>query len=259
MHSISASDLLEIWEHGAGQTTLDQALLMLGVIFPSTSRQILAKLTIAQRDAALFQLRELTFGSQFKGLAECPACRERLELVFDTNDLRLLNLLPQDGFELPDFTESQSSEAALSLNLVGYQIRFRQPTSVDLMKISLLTDLEQARSLLLNACIVSVTYKKVKLVPVNELPAKVTEAIIEHIEQAAALANLTISATCPACGNKWEIVFDIVSYLWNEINAWAVRMMREIHLLAVTYGWREADILAMSAWRRQRYLELIGA
>ena len=76
--------------------------------------------------------------------------------------------------------------------------------------------------------------------------------------QAAALANLTISATCPACGNKWEIIFDIVSYLWGEINAWAVRTMHEIHLLAATYGWREADILALSAWRRQRYLEMIG-
>jgi hypothetical protein len=34
--------------------------------------------------------------------------------------------------------------------------------------------------------------------------------------------------------------------------------MREVHTLAAMYGWRETDILAMSAWRRQRYLEMIG-
>jgi hypothetical protein len=35
-------------------------------------------------------------------------------------------------------------------------------------------------------------------------------------------------------------------------------MVREVHRMASAYGWREADILAMSAFRRQRYLELIG-
>ena len=33
----------------------------------------------------------------------------------------------------------------------------------------------------------------------------------------------------------------------------------EVHVLASSYGWRESDILNMSAWRRQYYLDLIGA
>jgi hypothetical protein len=76
--------------------------------------------------------------------------------------------------------------------------------------------------------------------------------------QAEPLADLSLAATCPACGHNWQILFDIVSYFWSEINAWSLRLMREVHSLASAYGWREADILAMSAWRRQRYLELIG-
>lgn len=257
MQPVSASDLLEIWERGTGRTTLEQALVMMSIVFPSLSWQALAELTIAQRDAALFRLRELTFGSQLKGLADCPACCERLELAFDAQDLRALHVLPQHGFHLPDFAESPSAEGAASLRLAGYRICFRQPTSIDLIKANLSIGAEWAHSLLLNNCIVSVTHKD-KAVPVNELPAKVIEKVMEHIGQAAGLANLTISATCPACGNQWEIIFDIVSYFWGEIDAWSARMMREIHLLAATYGWREADILAMSAWRRQRYLELIG-
>jgi hypothetical protein len=33
--------------------------------------------------------------------------------------------------------------------------------------------------------------------------------------------------------------------------------VREVHLLASAYGWRESDILAMTPWRRQLYLELV--
>jgi hypothetical protein len=76
--------------------------------------------------------------------------------------------------------------------------------------------------------------------------------------QADPLADLTLLATCPACGHNWRILFDIVSYFWDEIQAWGGRLMREVHTLASAYGWRETDILAMSAWRRQRYLEMIG-
>ena len=258
MRPISASDLLEIWERGIDQAAPERALVILGALFPSASRQALAELTITQRDVALFQLRELTFGPRFKSLADCPACHEKLELAFDADDLRALGIFPPHGFALPDSGENRLPESAQPLRLAGYRIRFRQPTSIDLMKASRLEDMEQARSLLLAACIVSATYKG-KALAVNELPAKVTETVIEHIGQAAGRANLSIAATCPACGNGWEIIFDIVSYFWSEINAWAARIMREVHLLAATYGWREADILAMSAWRRQRYLELIGA
>ena len=37
-----------------------------------------------------------------------------------------------------------------------------------------------------------------------------------------------------------------------------VRFLRDVHTLASTYGWREADILALSPWRRQYYLALIA-
>jgi hypothetical protein len=52
--------------------------------------------------------------------------------------------------------------------------------------------------------------------------------------------------------------FDIVSHLWTELDAWARRMLREVHALAATYGWSEAEILRMSATRRRAYLDLIG-
>jgi hypothetical protein len=35
-------------------------------------------------------------------------------------------------------------------------------------------------------------------------------------------------------------------------------MLVEVHKLASAYGWREADILAMSATRRSMYLNIIN-
>ena len=52
-------------------------------------------------------------------------------------------------------------------------------------------------------------------------------------------------------------MFDIVSFFWAEIDAWARRVLREVNVLARAYGWRESDILALSPVRRQIYLSMV--
>lgn len=69
--------------------------------------------------------------------------------------------------------------------------------------------------------------------------------------------DIQLTLACPKCSHEWLSPLDIVSYLWREINTWAGRTLNEIHLIASAYGWREADILALSPRRRQTYLELI--
>jgi uncharacterized protein (UPF0212 family) len=252
MYPFSASTLLEIWERGLGKGPVEQALVILAAAFPQAAPGTLENLTIEQRDTTLFHLREQAFGPQLKGLADCPACGERLELSFTADDLRAKGLLPSPSLSLPD-----TNPAITRFRVNGYEVEFRLPNSEDLLNIARLTDGEQAQQRLLEACIVSARHRKNSL-SVGELSDKIILAVVERMGRAAVLANLTIASTCPDCGHQWNIVFDIVSYFWSEINAWAMRMMREIHLMASTYGWSEADILAMSAWRRQRYLELIG-
>ena len=70
-------------------------------------------------------------------------------------------------------------------------------------------------------------------------------------------ADVQLALSCPACGQQWRATFDVVSFLWDELDAWARRLLREVHTLASAYHWREADILAMSRWRRQYYLDLV--
>jgi len=71
-------------------------------------------------------------------------------------------------------------------------------------------------------------------------------------------AEILLEVSCPACSYVSPAPFDIVPHLWAELDAWAKRMLREVHSLAVVYGWSEAEILRMSAARRRIYLDLTG-
>jgi hypothetical protein len=70
-------------------------------------------------------------------------------------------------------------------------------------------------------------------------------------------AEVLLDLNCPACGHGWQALFDVVAFFWAELAAQAKRLLREVHTLARAYGWREADILGMSARRRQFYLEMV--
>jgi hypothetical protein len=85
------------------------------------------------------------------------------------------------------------------------------------------------------------------------------EQIGQRLALADPLAETQLALRCPACEQEWEETLDIVAFLWREIEARARRLVREIHWLAATYGWAEADILAMSAVRRALYLEMMEA
>jgi hypothetical protein len=86
----------------------------------------------------------------------------------------------------------------------------------------------------------------------------VIESLIERIAERDQ-AEIRIALTCPDCGYRWNELFDIVSFFWTEIDAWARRLLREVHVLASAYGWNEHDILSLSPVRRQIYLALAEA
>jgi len=95
-------------------------------------------------------------------------------------------------------------------------------------------------------------------IPGGEIPDGVADAVSERMAEADPQADVRLALACPECGHRWQAVLDVVSFLWAEIHAWAIRLLRDVHVLAATYGWREVDILALTPWRRQAYLDMIG-
>jgi hypothetical protein len=191
----------------------------------------------------------MTFGTQLTGVAVCPECSERVELDFDSREIADANA------RLPDFLESETNNNEFLLNLPGWELRFRLPTNADLTTLS--TDSNQAQTKLLEACLMDARHDGETVQPAD-LPPGVVTAIAQRMAQEDPYLNISLALKCPACGHQWQMIFDIVSYFSSEINTWAARILREVHHLASAYGWREVDILSMSAWRRQQYLELIG-
>jgi hypothetical protein len=98
--------------------------------------------------------------------------------------------------------------------------------------------------------------RKGKRLAVERWPDGVRRAAIDSLAAADPLADISLQLVCPACGHAWAVVFDIVDFLWRELEDWAVRTLRDVHDLARAYAWREADILNLSSLRRQLYLEM---
>lgn len=252
MRPLSAWELLNAWAEGLRQAPVQRALILLAAACPDISRDTLAQLSIGQRDGHLLQLREWAFGSQLVSLATCPDCGERLELIFDVADIRvgpLIDLSPQEE----DYNEAE----ALSLCIDDYEVSFRLPNSLDLVAITSDEDVTTIHHWLLERCLLTVQ-RDGETQAFDQLPANIVAAVTEHMAQADPQADVQLDLVCPDCNHQWWAVFDIFSFFWCEINAWVHRTLHEVHRLASAYSWREADILAMSPWRRHYYLELIN-
>lgn len=241
MRRLSTANWLSVWESGQQQSALTRALILLSAVWSDAEPDAPANLSIGRRDAYLLTLREMLFGNEFVSLAQCPRCAQQLELRFTTSDIRA--------------PAEEIAPAELSIAAHGYVVWFRLPNSADLAALATTTPAAMKQALLAR-CLLHVEQHARKKAP--ELPAVLLAAIAEKMEQADPQANVMLALTCSDCGHQWSARFCVVSYLWRELDHWARHLLRAVHRLATAYGWREEDILALSAQRRNLYLEMIG-
>ena len=244
MHALSASELLDVWERGLNQPPARRALTLLSAACPEIPLDSLTLLTVGDRDARLTKLREWIFGNELICLASCERCGERLELIVNTADIHA-----SSGTEVAE---------RVSFSFNDYEVVFRLPNSLDLFAIADSPSIEKGIDLLLERCISKAECRR-KRFSAEQLPAPVKEALIRQMGQMDKSGDIRFELNCPQCGHIAQTVFDIESFFWKEINAWANRILKEVHTLASTYGWSEGEILSMSSWRRQVYLSFIGA
>jgi uncharacterized protein (UPF0212 family) len=236
MRPLSAQELLDAWERGFGESPVRRALILLAAACPGIAPEDLSRESVGRRDARLLTLREWTFGPRLVSVASCPVCAERLETAFEVADIRV------GSFE-------EGPEEPLSLTVGGTELAFRLPNSADLVALSSTGSVDDARRRLLDRCLLGTG--------ANDLSEEALQAVARRMAEADPQGDIELSLTCPACGHGWLAAFDIASFFWTEVDAWARVLLREIHILASAYGWREPDILALSPWRRRSYLELI--
>lgn len=227
-------ELLNLVERGAQAPGPQRMLLVLEAAVPEATPDALARLPIGRRDALLLQLRELLFGPEFEAMTPCPGCNDRLEVVLDMSDVRR---------PLPDL-------APESVRIGVDEFRFRLPNSLDLLAVAEEADPAARGRMLWRRCVEG------SGAGVSE---QVRAAVSDAMRRCDPQAEATVPLQCPACGHAWNERFDIAGFLWDEIHAWSLRTLREVHALASAYGWSEAAILSLSPTRRRRYLELVQA
>lgn len=246
MHYLSAHDVLKIWEANQNKTPLERALAILSAVFPSISKEKLASLTIAQRDILLLNIQEQIFGSILRGYAECPQCKEHLEFTFSTREILSKQ---ENNF----FKESY----LMKLNDMDIELSFRLPHCNDLALTLECEDIRKARSLIAGRCLLKATRNGMPILE-TDLSDEVIEKLAECMAECEPQSEILLDLHCPACSHHWQMIFDIVIFLWVEISSYAKRLMLDVHTLASAYKWREADILSMSPYRRQYYLEKVS-
>jgi hypothetical protein len=239
---LSEETLFRIWEAGLDRPPMARTIAILCAAGTVRTAADPAGLPIGARDVELLSLRELAFGRDVTAVAACPDCAERVEIRFRTEEVRQ----PAVAQQKPMFVESG-----------GYIVRFHLPSSADLLSLELAGDEHEDGRRILERC-VSLATLDGSPISAGSLPQALQEAVATAMAAADPQAEVNLSIECPACTRRWIEVFDIDSFFWIELQAWAARILREIHQLASAYGWSEREILALPRLRRNTYLNLIA-
>lgn len=236
--------MLHIWEATLQYPVIERSLHLLGILY-GTDADTAGKLSIGERDARLLSFREWIFGPKLMNVSQCPGCGTRIEWETDIRDIRLQQV------------ETASSIKVLQLEEEGYTIDFRLPNSLDMMEAIHTREISGATANILSRCILHIQHDTE--VKTDTLPAHLINKLEAKMSEADPQADITMVLNCPECKNQWPSSFDILHYLWMEIDNWAKKLLREVATLAKAFGWSENEILNLSYKRRSMYLDLIHA
>ena len=235
MRALAGSELLSLWERGSNRHALDRSVLLAAAARPDWPAEAIADLPLGAVNASLLQLRAACFGPLIEGHADCPRCGQRLAFALDAREL----LGPAcDDDDL----------AVCELEIAG--LRLRAPSLRDLAAVASDADAERAARQLLARCTVAGDAAR--------LDVAALRAVEEGLDALDPQADLALSVRCVACGHADLVQLDAGRLLWEEIEARALLLLREVHQLAGAYGWSEAQILALTPARRASYLAMAG-
>ncbi len=211
-----------------------------------------ARLSVVDRDLLILYLRMLTFGQEIWGITYCPhrSCGAKLDFTFDLSSLKLP---PQP----PQFLESST----VSIGEKQIEFSFREPNGLDQAAIDglMVIDHYQAWLKLLTRCLVKwEDTDSVTTEILGDLPREILLTIDQTMAANMGSLDWDIEFICVECKQSFRSTLDIQSYFWQELQFSNQNLWEEIHHLAFFYHWSEADILALSRWKRKMYLGFIS-
>ena len=180
------------------------------------------RLTVGDRDRLLAQIYGDLYGWDILADARCGGCQARFELRFSLRDL--IRARAPDG-SAPDGVVS-IGDARLRLPLV--------------------TDRAPSARALVDRLTVDGTPP----------PLEQAEAALEAADPAL---ELDLNGTCPECDTPQAVPFSMTGFLGAALARDHRFLLREVHLLARSYGWSLDSILSLTRTERQEFVRLILA
>lgn len=207
-------------------------------------------LTVGDREALLLQLRLFSIGDAVSCVLSCPvlSCHELMDV-----ELRVRELLLRPYQDVrPSYDVSAVVEG------VRYDVSYRLPTAGDLDHVAGLarSSPEAGAVALLRRCVLRAKNND-EPTDATALPDSVGDAVAAAMAETDPQAELLLELCCTACGTTFSALFDAATFLLDELDQRADRLLHEVHALALAYHWSESDILGLAPDRRARYLAFL--
>jgi hypothetical protein len=230
----SAGEYLWLWEQALALGPVERALSLAAAA--GADVDVLRTRPYGQTNARVLALRESMIGADLAATACCPACGSRVEFTVPAADLHV-------------HTPALESSSVVAGE---YVVDWRPPTPGDLLDAAGGADPETA---LRRRCLTARSTTGT-LVDSATLPADIVELADTAMANADPLADIQVALTCPDCDAAFDADLDLGAFVWAEVEARARRLFHEVDVLARTYGWTEAEVLALSETRRAAYLRM---
>ena len=215
----------------SGLHILDAELTILRTAFPELSPERMLEWTIGEKTRALLITRANTFGHEIDGQFSCTQCHEQLSVSMNISAL---------------LSVAQPKEQRFDLLIEDESIPCRLPTVKHLIHSIKSDDMMEIAKL----CVAQSDSA--------QLDKSILPALIHEFETRDPLIKTSIKSDCLGCQHTDRYQFSIGHYFLQEMMIFSQRITMDVHTLARFYGWSESEILNMSQYRRNTYIEMIG-
>jgi hypothetical protein len=90
----------------------------------------------------------------------------------------------------------------------------------------------------------------------DDAPPELVAAVEAALAEAEPLIDVRVSSACPRCGAPLEVAFDVEQEAVSMLRRAQDDLLRDVGTLARAFHWSEAEIVALPAHRRRRYLAM---
>ncbi|KIG17891.1 hypothetical protein DB30_02514 [Enhygromyxa salina] len=211
------------------------------------------QLSVCDRDRLLAGVYAATFSDRIDTEVPCDHCDEGTAVSFSLAAMVASSQPSNEGRTQLGIISGPDDGCVYELD---DGIRFRLPNGHDQREVAGL-DPERARVEILRRCVLDGSEADRRTV--GDMPTEVWDRVEAAMAYLGPTVDHELMIACHECGEARAVRFDIQQYLLRALEQERRYLTQEIHYLACSYGWSQAEILGLSRDDRRAYVEFITA